>query len=109
MQVVATTTEGPVINLLYSWEVDTIFKGLRISRIYGSEGSITFESNGIFVWTRGKKKKFKFPNLPNITGQKLMLMDFVSAIKSGNAPEFNWKMAQQDLQLIESVYSSIQD
>lgn len=107
MQVVATTNEGPVINLLYSWEVDTIFKGLRISRIYGSEGSITFESNGIFVWARGKKKKFRFPDLLNITGQKLMLMDFLSALRSGNAPEFSWQMAQQDLQLIESVYSSI--
>ena len=46
MQVVANTEEGAVINLLYSWEVDTIAKGLRVSRIYGREGSITFETNG---------------------------------------------------------------
>lgn len=107
IQVVAKTEEGPVISLFYSWEIDTIFKGLRISRIYGTEGSITFETNGIFIWIRGKKKKLKFPGLTNITGQKLMLRDFISALRAGRAPQFDWKMAKEDLCLIETVYSSL--
>lgn len=107
IQVNATTSEGLVMNLLYSWEVDTMFKGLRISRIYGTEGSITFESNGVFIFARGNKKKLSFPDLKNITGQKNMHKDFVDSIRNGTSPQFDWRMAQSDLRLIESIYKSI--
>lgn len=107
MQVVAKTKEGVVINLLYSWEVDTIAKGLRLSRIFGRKGSITFETNGVFVWVRGKKKRLKFPSLPNITGSQSMFNDFMNALKHGTAPAFNWRMAQSDLALVEAVYKDV--
>ena len=107
IQVTANTSEGLVMNLQYSWEVDTLFKGLRISRILGSEGSITFESNGVFYFARGQGKKFAFPDLLNISGQKKMLTDFVTSIRAGHPPQFDWKMAQNDLKLIETIYSSI--
>ncbi|HHM21309.1 MAG TPA: Gfo/Idh/MocA family oxidoreductase, partial [Bacteroidetes bacterium] len=55
MQVVAEYEEGMVATLLYSWEIDALFKGLRICRIYGTKGSITFEANGVFIFIRGKK------------------------------------------------------
>ena len=109
IQVTATTRQGAVINLLYSWEVDTIMKGIRGSRIYGSKGSVFFETNGIFVWLRGIKKQFSFPGLRHITGQQKMLEDFFSAIRSGNPPQFTWQMAKQDLVLIEKIYSSVEE
>lgn len=108
VQVVAEFKEGPIGNLLYSWEVSTIFFGLRISRIFGREGSITFESNGIFLFVRGKKKKLVFPGIKNIAGYRPMFEDFLQALRNGEAPQFNLDLAQRDLQLIEAVYQSIE-
>ncbi len=107
MQVTAATEEGTIINLLYSWEVDTMFFGLRLSRIYGTEGSITFESNGVSVFTRGKKKKLGFPQLSKITGFKPMFKDFFVSLRAGKQPQFTYQMAQRDLELIEEAYASL--
>ena len=40
-------------NLFHSWSAKTKMKVLSVSRIYGSEGIIHFESNGIFILVRG--------------------------------------------------------
>lgn len=108
IQVIASTEQGVVLNLLYSWEVNTIFKGLRRSKVYGSDGSLTFETNGIFAFLRGKKKKLMFPGLSNISGAAPMIEDFLVAIREGRTPQFTWQMAQHDLQLIEEIYASIE-
>jgi len=107
MQLTATTTEGTIINLLYSWEVDTMFFGLRLSRIYGTEGSITFESNGLSVFTRGRRKKLRFPKLGVITGFKPMFTDFFVSLRAGKQAEFNYQKAKEDLALIEKAYASL--
>jgi len=107
IQVTAETEKGTVINLLYSWEVDTIAGGLRISKIYGTDGSITFESNGVFALTRGKKKGISMPQLLNISGFKPMWKDFLKALKQGNSPSMSWRMAQKDLEVIEDIYNGI--
>ena len=44
--------EGPVGLLSYSWEVASVLGGLRASRIYGREGSLVFESNGLLRTSR---------------------------------------------------------
>jgi predicted dehydrogenase len=98
--------EGAVGTLLYSWEVPTVFKGLRISRVFGREGSITFESNGIFIVVRGKKKKLIFPGLSDIAGYKGMFRDFFNALRTGQEAQFTLELAKQDLQLIEEINSS---
>lgn len=98
---------GPVGALYYSWETPSLFKGLRISKIYGREGSITFESNGIFIIVRGKKKRLIFPGLSDIAGYKGMFTDFFDSIITGNEPQFNLDLAEQDLKLIEQIYESI--
>lgn len=106
IQVTASAEQGPVVNLLYSWEASTIFGGLRWSKIHGREGSITFETNGVVVIVRGKKKSIRMPDLKNISGYVLMFEDFFRALRTGDRPQFDWKMAQQDLESIEEVYSS---
>ena len=106
MQVTATTDQGVVVNLFYSWEVNTIAKGLRISKIYGREGSVTFETNGIFVWIRGKKKKLIFPGLKHISGYQKMFDDFFLALRKGSAPQLDWRQAKKDLVAIEQAYAS---
>ncbi|MFT6808091.1 MAG: UDP-N-acetylglucosamine 3-dehydrogenase [Saprospiraceae bacterium] len=109
IQVIANTEQGVVMNLLYSWEVNTIFKGLRRSKVYGRDGSLTFETNGIFAFLRGKKTKLMFPGLSNISGAAPMIDDFLGVIREGRDPQFTWKMAQRDLELIEEIYASMED
>lgn len=105
-QVSLKTKEGPILNLFYSWEADTIWKGYRLSRIYGRQGSITFETNGNFVFVRGKKTRLIFPGFKLIGGYKLMFEDFLGAIRTGREASFTWRMAQRDLEVIEEAYRS---
>jgi len=106
MQVVAKYKEGAIGTLLYSWEVNALFKGLRISKIYGTEGSISFESNGVFIFVRGKKWKFIFPGFADIGGSKGMFKDFFQALRKGEEPQFNLALAKRDLALIETAYAT---
>ena len=84
-----------------------MFFGLRLSKIYGTEGSITFESNGVILLARGKRKKISFPGLSKITGFKPMFRDFFVSLRAGEKPQFDYKMAQRDLQIIEAAYGSL--
>ncbi len=106
MQLTARTKEGLVINLLYSWEVDTIFKGLRKSKIYGTKGSITFETNGVFIIVRGRRTKFYGPSISDIQGSKGMFRDFFKSIRTNSEAQYTWQKAQKDLYAIEQTYLS---
>ncbi|TSD64496.1 Gfo/Idh/MocA family oxidoreductase [Inquilinus sp. KBS0705] len=106
MQVVAQYEDGPVGTLLYSWEVNALFKGLRVSRIYGSKGSIKFESNGLFIFVRGDKWKLIFPGISDIGGTKGMFTDFFNALREGEDAKFNLYIAKRDLLYIEQAYLS---
>ena len=106
-QVVVRYTEGPVVTLLYSWEINTLLKGLRGSRIYGTAGSITFESNGVFIFVRGKKWRLALlPGLRDIGGSKAMFRDFFQALRSGAEPAFHLALAKRDLDVIETAYAT---
>ena len=104
MQVVVKYEEGPVGTLLYSWEVDALINGLRLSRVYGTQGSVTFESNGVFIFVRGKKWRFILPGFADIGGAKGMFQDFFRALRNGEAPAFHLALAKRDLEIIEAAY-----
>jgi len=106
MQVVVQYEEGMVGTLLYSWEIKGLFKGLRLSRIYGTAGSITFESNGLFIFIRGKKWKLIFPGFSDISGTRKMFHDFFYALKNGCEPAFLFSCAKKDVVLIEEAYKT---
>lgn len=109
IQVVAKFAEGAVGTLLYSWEVNTLLKGVRISKAFGTRGSITFESNGVFIFLRGKKWKLIFPGLSDISGYRAMFTDFIKALREGHEPAFNLSLAKRDLQLIEVIQEDMKD
>jgi UDP-N-acetylglucosamine 3-dehydrogenase len=98
--------EGSVGALYHSWEIPSLFKGLRISRIHGREGSITFESNGIFILVKGRRKRFVFPGIKDISGYRGMFTDFLRALRSGSEPEYNLARARKDIKFIEAAYES---
>ncbi|MFN2397199.1 MAG: Gfo/Idh/MocA family protein [Gemmatimonadaceae bacterium] len=98
---------GAVGTLSYSWEVPSPLRGLRVSRIYGTTGSLAFESNGLVLAVLGKKKRLIFPGVRDMLGYKAMFHDFLAAFESGREPLFDLARARRDLELVEEVYASL--
>ena len=104
MLVVARYAQGAVGTLFFSWNTPSLLRGVRLSRIYGTEGSITFESNGLFALALGQRTRLRFPGVRDLTGTRAMFRDFLGALRDGRAPEFTLGLARRDLELIEAAY-----
>lgn len=97
---------GAVGTLSYSWEVPSPLQGLRLSRIYGREGALTFETNGLFVFQRGRRLRLHFPGLRDISGYRAMFRDLVGALRTGREPRMTLEKAERDVHLVEEAYRS---
>jgi len=97
---------GAVGTLLYSWEIGSPLKGLRLSAVYGTEGTITFETNGIFLAVRGRRRRVGVPGLRDLLGYRAMFEDFCAALREGREPRFDLAAARRDLELVERVYAT---
>jgi predicted dehydrogenase len=98
--------EGPVGLLSYSWEVASVLGGLRASRIYGREGSLVFESNGLFMATSGRRWRVRFPGLGDMLGYNKMFADFLRAWRARTEPGMTLARARRDLEVVEEAYRS---
>lgn len=99
---------GAAGALYYSREIPSLFRGLRLSKLFGRRGVITFESNGVFVLARGAGlPRLVFPGFRDIRGYRAMYRDFVGAIREGRAPEMSLERAREDHELMEAVYESV--
>jgi UDP-N-acetylglucosamine 3-dehydrogenase len=95
-------------SLYYSREIPSLLKGLRVSKLYGREGIITFESNGGFVLARGRRgTRLLFPGFRDIRGYQAMYRDFVRAIHDGAPPEMSLERAIEDQRLMDQIYASL--
>ncbi|MEO8452401.1 MAG: Gfo/Idh/MocA family oxidoreductase [Gemmatimonadota bacterium] len=106
MTVVAEYREGATGVLFHSWEIRSPLRGLRLSHIYGTRGTIGFESNGLFVRVSGRRSRLIFPGLRDITGHRAMWNDFLDAISHHREPRMTLALARRDLELVESAYRS---
>jgi predicted dehydrogenase len=107
MMVAFTYSNGAVGSLYYSREVPSLLRGLRLSKLFGRSGVITFESNGAFVIVRGAGlPRFIVPGLRDMRGYQSMYLDFVRAMREGAAPEMSLECAIDDQVLMEDVYAS---
>lgn len=104
MLVVLRYEGGTVGTLSYSWEVPSPLRGLRLSRIYGREGALTFESNGLFVFQRGRRLRLHFPGLRDISGYRAMFRDLVEALRTGREPSMTLAKAERDVRIVEEAY-----
>jgi len=96
-------------SLYYSREIPSLFRGLRLSTLYGRKGIVTFESNGLFVLARGNGvPRLVFPGFRDIRGYQAMYRDFHEAITNGHAPQMSLERAIEDQRLMDGVYSSLQ-
>jgi predicted dehydrogenase len=95
--------------LYYSREIPSLFRGMRLSKLFGREGIITFESNGAFVLVRGKGiPKLVFPGFRDIRGYRAMYADFLRAIREGRVPEMSVERAIDDQRLMDQIYAGLE-
>jgi predicted dehydrogenase len=96
-------------SLYYSREIPSLFKGLRLSKLFGREGVITFESNGLFVLVRGRNTfRLTMPGFRDIRGYRAMYLDFLRAIRGGGPPEMSLERAMADHRLMDRVYATLE-
>jgi UDP-N-acetylglucosamine 3-dehydrogenase len=108
MMVAFRYDNGAVGSLFYSREIPSLLRGLRLSKLYGRDGIITFESNGLFVLLRGRGlPRIMFPGFTDIRGYRAMYRDFATAIRTGSAPEMSLDRAIEDQRLMDQVYSNL--
>jgi predicted dehydrogenase len=95
--------------LYYSREIPSLLHGLRLSKLYGREGIITFESNGAFILARGKGwPKLILPGFRDIRGYQAMYRDFLRAIRHGEAPRMSLERAIDDQRLMDQIYTGLE-
>jgi predicted dehydrogenase len=104
MMVAFRYDNGAVGSLYYSREVPSLLRGLRLSKIYGRQGIITFESNGGFVLIRGAgAPRIIFPGFRDLRGYQAMYRDFLASVRERRAPEMNLERALGDQSLMEQL------
>ncbi|MGV3519632.1 Gfo/Idh/MocA family protein [Luteitalea sp.] len=99
---------GAVGALYYSREIPSLFRGLRLSKLFGRDGVITFESNGAFVVARrrGRVPRLILPGFRDIRGYQAMYRDFVVGIRTGRPPEMQLDRAIDDQRLMDEIMTT---
>ena len=100
---------GAAGSLHYSREVPSLLRGVRLSKLFGRDGIITFESNGAFVLVRGRARAWPrvlFPGVRDIRGYQAMYRDFARAIRDGSVPEMSLEAAMVDQRLMERIQAT---
>jgi predicted dehydrogenase len=107
MMVAFQYDNGGVGTLLYSREVPSLLRGLRLSKLFGRRGVITFESNGLFIVARGDGlPRVIWPGVRDIRGYRAMYRDFLASIRERRQPEMSLERAMDDQRLMEQVYAT---
>jgi predicted dehydrogenase len=108
MMVAFEYDNGAVGSLYYSREVPSLLQGLRLSKLLGRKGIITFESNGLFVFVRGNGfPRVLFPGFRDIRGYQAMYRDFHRSIREGRSPAMSLEVAMEDQRLMDRIYASL--
>ena len=98
---------GAAGALYYSREVPSLLRGLRLSKLFGREGIISFESNGACVLVRGPGgTRLLLPGFSDMRGYQAMYRNFVGAIQERRAPEMSLETAMADHRLMDQIYAT---
>jgi len=108
MMVAFEYDNGAVGSLYYSREIPSMLKGLRLSKLMGRKGVITFESNGAVMLVRGEGfPKVIVPGFRDIRGYQAMYRDFRESIATGRAPQMSLERAIEDQLLMDQIYTTL--
>jgi len=92
-------------SLYYSREIPSLLRGLRVSKLLGRGGIISFESNGLFVIVRGGGfPRLIVPGFRDIRGYRAMYRDFIQSIRDGRQPQMSLERATEDQRLMDQIY-----
>ena len=98
---------GAAGALYYSREVPSLFRGLRLSKLFGRDGIISFESNGAYVLVRGPDgMRLLLPGFRDMRGYQAMYRDFIGAIREHRPPEMSLETATVDQRLMDQIYAT---
>ncbi len=93
--------------LFYSREVPSLLRGLRVSKLFGRAGIISFESNGAVVLVRGSgMPRVILPGFRDMRGYQAMYRDFLDAIHTNRAPQMSLETAIVDQRLMDQIYAT---
>src|SRR5687768_18017843 len=94
-------------SLYYSREIPSLLRGLRVSKLLGRDGIISFESNGLFILVRGRGlPRLVVPGFRDIRGYRAMYRDFVGSMRRNQPPEMSLERAMEDHRLMEQAYAT---
>lgn len=108
LQILVRFENGAVGKLLHSWRTHNRVAGLSASKLFGTEGNITFESNGLWALVLGKRKRFRVPGLLDIMGYREMLRGFADSVREGTPPPLSLATIRRDMELIFGAYRSLE-
>jgi predicted dehydrogenase len=98
--------EGAVATLHYSWDLGGAINGVRFSQIYGTSGSVYFETNGILAVVTGRRRRISMRGLTDLAGYRGMMTDFLQSIRANRAPAYDLARARRDVRLVEEAYAA---
>jgi predicted dehydrogenase len=98
--------EGAVATLHYSWDLRGAVNGVRFSQVYGTSGTVFFETNGICALVTGRRRRFSMRGLTDLAGYRGMMTDFLQSIRANRAPAYDLARARRDVRLIEEAYAA---
>jgi predicted dehydrogenase len=107
LQVLVKFRSGAVGKLLHSWNILNRIGGLSTSRVYGTDGNIIFESNGLWALIIGNRRRIRVPGLLDIMGYRAMLRAFATCVREHRAPEMSLQVARRDLRVVFAAYASL--
>jgi predicted dehydrogenase len=99
---------GSIGKLLHSWNSVNRIGGLGMSKLYGTDGNILFESNGVFALVLGKRKRLRFPGFFDIMGYRAMLAHFIECVSDNKPPSMSLAVARRDMQIVFAAYRSLE-
>ena len=98
--------EGGVACLSHSWDLPGLINGVRFSAIFGTAGSVRFESNGLIAIATGRRPRIFVRGWRDLAGYRGMMADFLQSVSANRAPAYDLALARRDLGLVEEAYAS---
>lgn len=108
VEVVVRFADGAIGKLLHSWYLKNRLKGVQLSKLYGTDGNVVFETNGLLLVVAGKRTRVRFPGVHDLMGFNAMLRHFVTCVTGGTTPAMSLAVARRDLAVVEAAYRSLE-
>ncbi len=91
----------------YAWNARSLPGGVfQHSRIEGEDGSLVFESNGLYCARRARGEfRFRFGPLSDLMGFRAMTRDFLRSVRDPeHRPRSDFERARRDLEVVFGAY-----